>query len=50
MNEHIKNIFSEQELDKNSVIRRFQITTSDGKNYETVHCNLDAILAIGYWA
>jgi len=48
VNEHLKNIFLEQELNENSVIRNFRITAADGKNYDTKHYNLDAILAIGY--
>lgn len=48
VNEHLKNIFLEQELNENSVIRNFRITATDGKNYDTKHYNLDAILAIGY--
>jgi hypothetical protein len=34
VNEHLKNIFLEQELDENSVIRNFRITAADGKKYE----------------
>ena len=45
VNEHLKNIFLEQELDENSVIRNFRITANDGKIYDTKHYNLDAILA-----
>ena len=48
VNEHLKNIFLEQELDENSVIRNFRITANDGKIYDTKHYNLDAILAVGY--
>ena len=48
VNEHLKNIFLEQELAENSVIRNFRITATDGKDYDTKHYNLDAILAIGY--
>lgn len=48
INEHLKNIFSTQELDEISVIRNFRITASDGKEYETKHYNLDAIIALGY--
>ena len=48
VNEHFKNIFEEQELTENSVIRNFLITAKDGKNYDTKHYNLDAILAVGY--
>ena len=48
VNEHLKNIFLEQELDESSVIRNFRITANDGKNYATKHYHLDAILAVGY--
>ena len=48
VNEHLKNIFLEQELDENSVIRNFRITATDGKSYDTKHYNLDTILAVGY--
>jgi hypothetical protein len=48
VNEHLKNIFSEQELEENSVIRNFRITAADSKEYETKHYNLDVILAVGY--
>lgn len=48
VNEHLKNIFAEQELGENSVIRNFRITAADGKEYDTKHYNLDAILAVGY--
>ena len=33
---------------KNSVIRKFRTTASDGKNYNVKYYNLDMILAIGY--
>ena len=45
---HLKNIFNEQELDKNSVTEEFSATASDGKNYKTKFYNLDAIIAVGY--
>jgi len=48
VNEHLKNIFLEQELDENSVIRNFRITANDSKTYDTKHYNLDVILAVGY--
>lgn len=48
INEHLKNIFSAGELVDNSVIRKFLITASDGKNYNTQHYNLDAIISVGY--
>ncbi|OGC21400.1 cell filamentation protein Fic [candidate division WOR-1 bacterium RIFOXYC2_FULL_37_10] len=48
ISEHIKNIFEEEELDQNSVVRNFRTTASDGKNYSTNYYNLDLILAVGY--
>lgn len=48
INEHIKNIFKEGELQENSVIRNFRITAADGKTYETQFYNLDVIISVGY--
>jgi hypothetical protein len=48
INEHLQNIFEEGELDPESVIRKFRITASDGKTYETQHYNLDVIISVGY--
>jgi hypothetical protein len=48
INEHLKNIFSTNELQENSVIRKFLITADDGKQYHTKHYNLEAIIALGY--
>ena len=48
INEHLKNIFESKELQKNSVIRKFLITASDGKRYDTLYYNLDAIISVGY--
>lgn len=48
INEHLVNIFMSSELDANSVIRNFRITANDGKNYDTKHYNLDAIISVGY--
>jgi len=45
---HIKNIFEENELDENSVVKYYLTTARDGKNYTTKHYNLEMILAIGY--
>ena len=45
---HLKNIFDEGELEKNSVVKKFLTTASDGKNYNVLHYNLDAIIAVGY--
>jgi hypothetical protein len=48
INEHLKNIFADSELQEDSVIRKFRITAADGKNYNTQHYNLKAIIAVGY--
>ncbi|MBI9072894.1 MAG: virulence RhuM family protein [Melioribacteraceae bacterium] len=48
INYHLKKIFSDSELEENSVIRNFRITAKDGKNYDTKHYNLSAIIAVGY--
>ena len=45
---HIKNIFSDFELNENSVVAFFATTAIDGKSYIVKHYNLDMILAIGY--
>lgn len=45
---HLKNIFSSEELDQNSVVEEFSATASDGKQYKTKFYNLDAIIAVGY--
>ena len=48
VSEHIKNIFSEGELDENSVVRKFRTTAADGKAYLTSYYNLDMIISLGY--
>jgi len=48
VNEHLKKIFADSELQEEAVIRKFRITASDGKNYNTNHYNLSAIIAVGY--
>ncbi len=45
---HLKNIFSERELDENSVSAKIAHTASDGKRYITKYYNLDAIISVGY--
>ena len=45
---HLNNIFKENELNKDSVVKDFLTTASDGKNYNVLHYNLDAIIAVGY--
>ena len=45
---HIKNIFNENELDRNSVVANFATTASDGKTYNVEYYNLDVIISVGY--
>ena len=45
---HLKNIFKEGELNKESVTEDFSATAADGKKYKTKHYNLDAVIAVGY--
>ena len=45
---HLKNIFAEGELDRNSVTEKISATATDGKNYLTQFYNLDAIISVGY--
>ena len=48
INYHLIKVFTDSELQENSVIRNFRITATDGKNYDTKHYNLSAIIAVGY--
>ena len=45
---HIKNIFSEGELMRESVVANFATTASDGKTYQVDYYNLDVIISVGY--
>lgn len=45
---HLKNIFSTEELNKNSVVAKNATTALDGKTYQVDFYNLDAIISIGY--
>ena len=54
INEHIKNIFTEGELDEKVVVRKFRLTTKHGaivgktQEVEVNGYNLDLIISIGY--
>jgi hypothetical protein len=48
INYHLKKLFSDSELQEDSVIRNFRITATDGKSYNTKHYKLPAIIAVGY--
>ncbi len=45
---HIKNIFYEGELIRNSVVANFATTATDGKTYQVDYYNLDVIISVGY--
>jgi prophage maintenance system killer protein/predicted transcriptional regulator len=45
---HIKNIFNDKELVKNSVVAKNATTASDGKVYQVDYYNLDMIISVGY--
>ena len=51
INEHVINIFDEEELEKESTIRKFRIVRQEGKrqvNREIEHYDLDMIISVGY--
>jgi prophage maintenance system killer protein len=45
---HIKNIFTEKELVKKSVVANYATTAPDGKTYKVDYYNLDVIISVGY--
>lgn len=45
---HLKNVFTSNELERNSVVAKNATTAADGKIYEVEYFNLDAILSVGY--
>jgi len=45
---HLKNIFESNELEQESVTRKFRATAADNKSYETTFYNLDAVISVGY--
>lgn len=48
ISKHLKNIFEDGELPEDSVVSKMEITAADGKNYQTLFYNLDAIISVGY--
>ena len=48
ISEHIGNIFKEGELVRDSVVRNFRTTASDGKSYGVDYYSLDVIISVGY--
>ena len=45
---HIKNIFAEKELKRDSVVAKYATTAADGKVYNVDYFNLDVIISVGY--
>lgn len=45
---HIKNLFDESELVRESVVANFATTAADGKSYKVDYFNLDVIISVGY--
>ena len=45
---HVRTIFKEGELQKDSVWAKFAYTASDGKTYRVDYYNLDVIISVGY--
>ena len=48
INQHIKKVFEDSELEEDSVIKKYLITASDGKMYNANHYNLQMIIAVGF--
>ena len=48
INYHIKKILDDNELNEDSVIRKYWITATDGKQYLTNHYSLQMIIAVGF--
>lgn len=48
INQHLKRIFADNELQEEAVVKKYLITAADGKNYNTMHYNLQAIIAVGF--
>lgn len=48
VNDHIRNILNEGELNKDDVTRKIPTVASDGKTYDTNYYNLDMIISLGY--
>jgi hypothetical protein len=46
--QHIKRVLDDGELVRDSVIKKYFITAADGKAYETMHYNLQMIIAVGF--
>ena len=48
INQHLKRIFADNELEEAAVIKQYLTTAADGKNYQIKHYSLQAIIAVGF--
>ena len=48
INQHLKRIFADNELEELAVIKQYLTTATDGKNYRVNHYSLQAIIAVGF--
>lgn len=48
INQHLKRIFEDEELNREAVVKQYLITASDGKSYRANHYSLQAIIAVGF--
>ncbi|MFA5942814.1 MAG: virulence RhuM family protein [Candidatus Paceibacterota bacterium] len=48
VNQHLKRIFVDNELEEAAVIKQYLTTAADGKNYQVKHYSLQAIIAVGF--
>jgi hypothetical protein len=48
INQHLKRILSDNELEESAVVKQYLTTAADGKAYQTKHYSLQAIIAVGF--
>jgi len=48
INQHLKRIFADNELEEAAVIKQYLTTAADNKNYQVKHYSLQAIIAVGF--
>ncbi len=48
INQHLRRVFDDGELEEASVVKNYLITATDGKTYSTRHYSLQAIIAVGF--
>ena len=48
ISKHMRNIFEEGELVRDSVVAKYATTAADRKTYQVEHFNLDVVISVGY--